>query len=549
MDEAHELRGGEQPDFQAIFESLPGAYLILDACVPGFVIVAVSDDYLQATMTQREAILGRGLFDVFPDNPSDPSGGTNNLRASLERVLANGLADTMAIQKYDIRRPESQGGGFEERHWSPVNSPVRSRDGTIRYIAHQVEDVTELVKARQQGIEHMRESADLRARIDQNESMRQAQRMEAMGQLAGGIAHDFNNILTAILLNCDHLVGHPQMPPALSERTAEIRTASQSAAALVRQLLAFSRKQVLQPQVLNLNTVVESMRGMLDRVLAANLTLALKLDPHLGNTKIDVGQVEQILLNLVVNARDAMPDGGSITIETANVDWDAAIAGGTPKAEPGPYVMLAVRDTGLGMTPSTQARLFEPFFTTKGVGRGTGLGLATVYGIVSQNKGTIWVYSEIRRGSVFKVFLPRVAAAVAAPVSRPVMGSEIAGGTILVVEDHGNLRSLIARALEGGGFRVHTAANGKEALRVIADIGPAVDLVVTDMMMPEMSGRALADRLTATRPGQRILFLSGYSEDSIAPSAQGSPVHFLEKPFSLRDLLAKVRSTLASAPG
>jgi len=533
-------------DYRRLFEALPGAYLVLAARSPRYEIVAVSDAYLAATMTERGAILGRGLFEVFPENSADPSGGTNNLRASLERVIALGATDVMAIQKYDIRRPPSEGAAFEERYWFPSNSPVRSADGAVAFIVHRVEDVTELVQIRQQGIERMQEGAALRTRVDREETLRQSQRLEAMGQLAGGVAHDFNNVLTAILLSCDHILDSRSLPAPVAQAATEIRVASLHAAALTRQLLAFSRTQVLQPRPVSLNAVIGQLQGMLQRVLPDDIALAVKMQPELGNTVIDTGQVEQVLLNLVVNARDAMPKGGTIEIETGNATLDAAESAGLLRAEPGPYVMLAVRDTGVGMSAATQARIFEPFFTTKERGQGTGLGLATAYGVVSQNKGTIWVYSELRRGTEFRIYLPRSEASLAPADMDPAEIPVAAGpASIMVVEDQAGLRELITATLRTNGYVAHSAGSGKDALRQMESGLVAVDLLITDVVMPDMGGVALAERWLARWPDGRVLFLSGYTEAVLRTNPSRGELHFLEKPFSAADLLAKVRRTLA----
>ncbi len=530
-------------NFQTLFESAPFQCLIL---FQDFSIAAVTDRYLAVTMTKRDEIIGKNIFEVFPDNPDDPGAtGTSLLRASLNRVIQSKRMDSMAVQKYDIRRPASAGGGFEERYWSPTNSPVLSADGEIQYIIHQVEDVTELVKLKQEGLEQHRITEELRTRADQEEKIRQAQRMEAMGQLAGGVAHDFNNILGTIMLLCDRPPGET-VDPSVQKRFDQIHTSSERAASLTRQLLAFSRKQVLLPRVLNLNAIIENLDSLLGRLLNEDIKLVTQLDPKLGNTLADTGQVEQVVLNLIVNARDALPRGGKITIETKNAKLDEALSSGALKVPPGEYIMLAVRDNGIGMSAQTQARLFEPFFTTKGVGRGTGLGLATVYGIVQQSNATIWVYSEPQRGSVFKIYFPRVDQNIESsesvfPISKVSCGRE----RVLVVEDQVELRSLISETLKGSGYEVHEAANGLKALDLIQNSTSKFDLVITDVVMPEMGGRELAQKLMLIDPQLKILYLSGYTEDTLSNyGVSGSLPHFLEKPFSRSSLLKKIRNIL-----
>ncbi len=377
------------------------------------------------------------------------------------------------------------------------------------------------------------------------EQFRQSQKMEAVGQLAGGIAHDFNNLLTAILGNTQLLLR--DLPPGDAKRgdVEEIRKASERAASLTRQLLAYSRRQMLQPEVLNLNGVVAEMDKMLRRLIGEHIALVTVLAPDLGHVRADPNQLEQVIVNLAVNARDAMAQGGTLTIETANVDLDETYAQTHLGSVPGPYTMLAVTDTGVGMDAGVRAHLFEPFFTTKEVGRGTGLGLATVYGIVKQSDGYISVYSEVGRGSSFKIYLPRIATPSDAPVGpqrgRPARGNE----TVLVVEDEPAVLTLSRRALETQGYVVLAASDATAALRIVERHGGTIHLLVTDVVMPGLSGRELADKLGAQRPGIRVLYMSGYPGDAVVEHGSlpaGSA--FLQKPFSPDSLARKVRDVL-----
>ena len=378
------------------------------------------------------------------------------------------------------------------------------------------------------------------------EQFRQSQKMEAVGQLAGGIAHDFNNLLTAILGNTQLLLR--DLPPGDIMRgdVEEIRKASERAAALTRQLLAYSRRQMLQPEILDLNLVVGDMDRMLRRLIGEHIALVTVPAPDLGRVRADPSQIEQVLVNLVVNARDAMPEGGRLTIETADVELDETYAQQHLGATPGAYAMLAVTDTGTGMDANVRAHLFEPFFTTKEVGKGTGLGLATVYGIVKQSGGHISVHTELGRGSSFKIYLPRVhpPPRTAAPApARPAAarGSE----TVLVVEDDPAVLSLSCRALEAEGYTILCASDGTDALRIVERHGGEIHLLLTDVVMPGMSGRELAEQMAARRVGIRILYMSGYPGD--AAVHHGSLVRgnaFLQKPFSPEGLTRKVRETL-----
>jgi len=372
-------------------------------------------------------------------------------------------------------------------------------------------------------------------------ALRQAQKVEAIGRLAGGIAHDFNNLLTAILGSTDLLL--EMLPPDHPgrEEGQETRKAAVRAADLTRQLLAFSRQQVLAPQVLDLNEVVADMDRLLRRLLGEDIDLRIVPAQDVGAVRADPGQLEQVIVNLAVNARDAMPKGGKLTIETANATLDESYA------TPGRYVLLAVSDSGVGMDPETQARIFEPFFTTKERGQGTGLGLATVYGIVKQSGGYIWVYSEVGHGTTFKVYLPRVDAPVEPVIAVPAAPAAALHGTetILVVEDQEEVRNLIRRMLEARGYRVLVAGSGQEAVSLADVRRGAIDLMVTDVVMPGMGGREVAQLLGPNHPDMKVLYLSGYTDESIVHRGLLEPgLAFLPKPFSAEVLARKVREVL-----
>jgi len=391
------------------------------------------------------------------------------------------------------------------------------------------------------------ERAELALRQSE-EQLRHSQKMEAVGRLAGGMAHDFNNLLTAITGYCEFLL--EELDPADPRRTEVqgIQSAAERAASLIRQLLAFGRRQVLQPKVVNLNAVVADMDNMLRRLIGEDIELVTRLDSALGCVNADPGQIEQVIMNLAVNARDAMSRGGTLAIETTNVDLDETYAHKRVVVKPGSYVMLAVSDTGQGMDQETQAHMFEPFFTTKEKGKGTGLGLSTVYGIVKQSGGYIWVYSEIGHGTTFKIYLPCVegtaettetrATLAAAP---PQQGSE----TILIVEDDAKVRTLVHKMLEKNKYTVIEASNGSEALALCEQFKGPIHLVLTDVVMPQMSGAQLVSRLTAVRPEIKVLYMSGYTDDAIVHHGVLEPgIAFIGKPFNAESLARKVREVL-----
>jgi len=377
------------------------------------------------------------------------------------------------------------------------------------------------------------------------DQFRQAQKMEAVGRLAGGIAHDFNNLLTVITSYSELLLLDLREDDPLRGNVVEVRKAAITAATLTRQLLAFSRQQVLELRVLDLNDIVTGARKMLQRLIGEDVELVTVLAPGAWRVRADAGQVEQVIMNLAVNARDAMPNGGTLTLETANVEFDEEYLREHFGAKPGRYVMLAVSDTGVGMSEKTKSRIFEPFFTTKEAGKGTGLGLATVYGIVKQSRGFIWVYSEEDRGSTFKIYLPMAEGdqQIAAPKPRAAIGR--GSETVLLVEDSAAVRTAVRQALERQGYTVVEAPGGATAVALAESYRKPIDLLLTDVVMPEMSGRELAERLQGARPGLSVLFMSGYTDDAVVRRGvleRGTA--YIQKPFSPEDLSRKVREVL-----
>ncbi|WP_164104663.1 hybrid sensor histidine kinase/response regulator [Candidatus Laterigemmans baculatus] len=377
------------------------------------------------------------------------------------------------------------------------------------------------------------------------ERLRQSQKMEAFGQLAGGVAHDFNNLLTIITGNSESLAEQFPSDDARLEFVREICAAGQRAASLTQQLLAFSRQTILASKVLDLNTVVSDIERMLRRLIGEDIRLRLRQEPNLRLIKLDPGQCEQILMNLIVNARDAMPRGGEVEIETSNVSLDERRAASHPEAIAGDYVRLTVRDTGCGMTPEVRARLFEPYFTTKAVGKGTGLGMAVVHGIVKQNGGYIDVSSEPGAGAVIQLHFPAVEGTAAAPKNeasgKPAPGSE----SLLLVEDEDAVRRLLLRILEQQGYQVLVASNGREALALLAEHREPIELLVTDVVMPELGGPELAHVLCPRYPEMKVLFLSGHTDDAmVRHGLVQDEVAFLQKPFSPLALVRKVREVL-----
>ena len=500
-----------EAELRAVFAAMTDVVLVFDADARYVKIAPTSPELLYRP---TEALLGRRAREIFA-----PA-----LAEYFESVVRQAL-DGDAPVHFDY---ELEIGG-EPRWFSGTASPMRPAGagtsgggGRVLWVAR---DVTA--------------SKQLEAQL------RQAQKMEAVGLLAGGIAHDFNNLLTVItaygqLLRVEFADGDERR-----EEVEEVLKAAARGAELTRQLLAFGRKQVLRPRVLDVNGVVAGVRPMLARLLGADATLDTRLAPSLSRVEADPGQLEQVLLNLTANAGDAMPGGGRVTIETADVELDAAAVRALPGLAPGRYVLVSVSDTGVGMDEATRLRVFEPFFTTKGTGKGSGLGLATVYGIVKQSGGAVTVRSAPGEGTTFEIYLPRAAreggrdagAAPPAPAARP---------TVLLVDDDDAVRSSARRALEGGGYEVLEAAHGAQALDVFAEHGGRVRLLVTDVVMPGLGGHALAERLRAQRAGLPVLFMSGYAVPD-EPGGGPAVAPLLAKPFTAEELLAAVGEAAGAA--
>jgi len=378
------------------------------------------------------------------------------------------------------------------------------------------------------------------------EQFRQAQKIEAIGRLAGGVAHDFNNLMTVVTGYSELILTRLGPDDPLRKEIEEIKKAGDRATTLTGQLLAFSRKQVLAPKVLDLNSVVTNINAMLRRLLSEDIEFHTVMTPVIGRVKADPGQLEQVIMNLVVNARDAMPNGGRLTIETKNVELDKTYAQSHVSVKPGTYVMLAITDTGSGMDAATQARIFEPFFTTKEPGKGTGLGLSTVYGVVKQSGGYIWVYSEPGRGTTFKIYLPRVQEELEARPSGPAPAERLQGSeTILLAEDEDMVRDLARKILQSQGYTVLEARDGPECLRICQTHAGPIHLLMTDVVMPGLSGRAVADQVAPMRPDMKVLYLSGYADTAVVNHGLlDAGRAFLQKPFSARTLAYKVREVL-----
>ncbi len=472
--------------------------------------IDVNDAFLQMLNYDRGTVIGHtaGELNVW----ADPQDRIAMLQQLTDSSMAKGLRTRLKTSAGEIREVN-------------VSAELIELDGSTCVLAI-VQDVTEAKRLEDQ--------------------FRQAQRMEAVGRLAGGVAHDFNNILCVIVGYSELSLYHLDPINPLAKNLEEIRNAANRAASLTRHLLAFSRQQVLYPRILDLNTVVHSLNQMLPRMIGEDISLTFKPEVPLGSIRADPGQIEQVLMNLVVNARDSMPKGGTIVIETSNVELDTGYVDSHLSVHPGRYVMLSVSDTGCGMDEKIVSHIFEPFFTTKAPGQGTGLGLSTVHGIVKQSHGYIWVYSQLGKGTTFKLYFPQLEES-AEPLDdssadiEPVGGSE----TILVVEDDDSLRHVTVALLESAGYKVLQAANAESAIVIGEDLKESIDLLLTDALMPSMGGVELSAHLKALRPDLKVLLMSGYAGDLIARYGAIAPeMTLMEKPFTRHDLLSKIHTVL-----
>jgi len=473
--------------------------------------VLVNQAFLDFAGKSREEVIGETAYSLLPREKAD------FIWAREEETLNQGIE-----QYEEIELPDKDG----KIHTMMVRTArFMDKEGNKQFVA-VLRDISDYRRLQEQFL--------------------QSQKMEAIGKLAGGVAHDFNNMLNVINGYCELILDELGPNNPLREDLNQISLAGKRASALTTQLLAFSRKQILQPEILNLNALIETLHPMLRRLIREDIEVVTVADPGLGRISVDPMKMQQVIMNLVVNAGDAMPEGGKLTIETANVEIDSEYASKNVAMKPGPYIMLAISDNGAGMDEETRSHLFEPFFTTKG--KGTGLGLSTVYGIVKQSNGFIWVYSEPGKGTTFKIYMPRVEGEAKELPTDTEKTQDLPGTeTVLVVEDEPAVRGLTCRILRERGYAVLEASNGAEALDIARTHKGQIHLLITDVIMPGLSGRDLSRQIAASRPGIRTLFVSGYTDNAIVHHGiLDADVAFLQKPFTVQSLCLKVREVLDS---
>ena len=510
---ADALRSSEER-FAQLAENIQEVFWMRDARHDSFLYVSPAFDSMWGRSSASVYESPRAWFEAI--HPDD----RDRVATAPERVLLATGALTRFETTYRIIRPDGAVRWIRDRSF-----PVASSDGSVHRIVGTATDITE-----QRELE---------------EQFRHAQKMESVGRLAGGIAHDFNNLLTVINGLADLLLDGAARNTEVQEDLETIRLAGDRAARLTQQLLALSRQQMLKPEVVNLEALVGGLRNMLQRLLGEDVALMMAVPETPWLIKADPGQVEQVVLNLAINARDAMPEGGTLRIGIRNVHLDDTHVAVHPRVPPGAYVQLSVSDTGVGMDEATRERIFEPFFTTKPKGKGTGLGLSTVYGIVEQSGGGIWFTSTLGKGSTCTLYLPRVDATGAATRQRAEVAAHPGVETVLLVEDETMLREFATRILEGAGYTVHAAANADEALQLSDAYDGPIHLLLTDVVMPGVNGRALAEQVCLRRPDVRVLYMSGYTDDAIVRhGVLEDAKHFVGKPYTPTDLRRKVREVL-----
>jgi two-component system cell cycle sensor histidine kinase/response regulator CckA len=507
---------GAYQNWENTFHSISDGIWLLD---PERRILQSNGRFEELLGIRAESVIGKHCYETVHC--------TSNFIEScpFEKMLLTGRRESLELEDK------------ERAVWLQVTvDPNYDKSGVINGCIHIVRDITDRKQAE-------KEKAVL------EEQLRQSQKMEAIGRLAGGIAHDFNNILTVISGNCQLSLLDLKECDRLKENIEEIKNAAERASILIRQLLAFGRRQILEMEVTDLNTLLQNLCKLLHRIIGEDIELIIELSNDLGRVKIDQGQIEQVILNLVVNGKDAMPRGGKLTISTGNVELDEGYTRIHSGVTPGCYVMFSVSDTGMGMSPDVKERIFEPFFTTKEKGKGTGLGLSTVYGIIKQHGGHIWVYSEPGQGTTFRIYLPWVDEPLEAFKEKKDF-AEITPGeeAILLVEDEDAVRKVACTILEKNGYTVLECANGEQALRVVREqINKSIHLIITDVVMPGMSGRELTKQLEAIHPGIKKLYISGYADDTISHYGILEPqTALLKKPFTMDSLLRRVREILDS---
>lgn len=542
---AKELKDDLEVDFKSLNESLPLSFLILD---PNFKIISISNCFCSLVNMDRQMIVGVNLFSFFQISLHIIEDATiGQFKLSLNKVKTELCDDYMDIQKFSIKIDFDSIKTNTIKYWKISNHPILNKNNELSCIIIKVDDVTDSMKLKLMNLNENKYFLRTRYQSDVKEKIQRSQRLESIGQLSVGISHDISNLLTIINLNCDIILNSSQnITPIVKKQTSQIKKTSKHAAKVLQQILFFAKKQSVNLVSLNINIIIDDIEKMLVRLLIENIEFHKDLSPEINNILVDQTNIEQVILNLVINARDAIADVGTIKIATVNKTVEHDITLGSHFIRAGNYVVLSVIDSGVGMDPNTQARIFEPFFSTKEEGKGTGLGLATIYSIVEQNKGTIVVNSELGKGTSFHIYFPTTELSLSSVSldnhdSDYLMGKE----NILVVEDNDELRNIISDCLTSYGYVVHAVKNGFEALEILKTKGADINLVVTDIIMSKISGKRLSEFLLEKYPDVKVIFISGHSEDILSLNGfSENDALLIKKPFVLSQLLSKIKELL-----
>lgn len=535
----------DELDYKSLSELLPISYLILDE---NLIIKSASNQFVNLLNMKRHLIEGFNLFYFFKVNMHmEEDSGIENLKLSLDKVLHEHTEEFMDIQKFNIKVNQNGIQTQIIKYWKVSNIPIFDRNKKLNHIILKIDDVTDSVKLKLMSLDQNKYFLRTRYQTDLKEKIQRSQKMELIGQLAGGISHDINNMLTIVNLNCDIILNSSQnISPVVKKQTEQIKKTSKHAAKLLHQILSFGKKQRLNLISLNINLIIEDIEKMLLRLLPENIELKKELSNEIENVLADPAHIEQVILNLVINARDAIGETGIIKIQTSNKEIHEDTSLGSHFLKAGHYVILSVSDNGVGMDPNTQARIFEPFFSTKEEGKGTGLGLATIYSIVEQCKGTIVVNSELGKGTIFQIYFPATDLKLNSLKLEEQNNINLEGKEkILVVEDKEELSESISNSLKIYGYDVYLAKNGYDAIEIIKSKGNEIKLVITDIIMPLFSGKKLADSIVQLFPEIKIIFLTGHADDLLLRnefSRDGSLL--IEKPFLLKQLLLKIKEVI-----
>lgn len=533
-------------EFENIFNFIPGIYFILDI---NFNILTINNECEGNIVNSKKEIIGLSFFKIFYNKSNKiEAKSLEILKKYLYNVIKEKCSNYISVQKYNILKNISNNSTYEERYLRFLNTPVLSDNGKVDFIIVKVDDVTDSMKLKLLNIKSNEDFLGLRFQTSIKEKIQHAQRLESIGMLTGGIAHDINNMLTIVNLNCDIILNSSQtISNVVRKQCEQIKKTCKHTGKLLQQILLFSKKKKTENKVININYLIQDIEKMLIRLLSENITLELDLDNSVKDIFADSIQIEQIILNLVINSRDAILNSGKIIIKTQNINFKEDCIFGSHKILAGNYVLLSIIDDGIGMEPETQSRIFEPFFSTKEEGKGTGLGLATVFKIVENYKGTIDVISELNKGTVFNIYLPSTDLKYNLILDDFEKEENFRGNeSVLIVEDKEELKESMATTLKHYGYNVIAVSSSIEALNIIQTVDNKIHIIITDIVLPKINGKLMVDKILEVFPKLKVIFLSGHSDEILDLNGiENNNKCLLRKPFTMIDLLSRIRKSLS----